>query len=177
MWIILCAILLLCVLVLINKKREGFTSLHILTIYNILMDKTTDGAEKMKLLKDPSLIINDVPITNIINSEKLSNEEKILKIKLYIDSLIDKRNAKPEHVNNTRIIDYDTFFNVIKILQNPDFDQDNEKVLEIKKLGLIDDQFDAVLNSKETDSLKIINVENPTKATLHSLINEIIFPS
>jgi hypothetical protein len=134
MWIILFAILLLCVLVFINKKREGFTSLHILTIYNILMDKTTDSEGKMKLLKDPSLIINDVPITSIINSENLSNEEKILKIKLHIDSLIDKRNAKPEHVDNVRIIDYDTFFNVIKI------------------------------------------IENPTKPTLHSLINEIIYP-
>ena len=112
MWIILFAILLLCLLVFINKKSEGFTASHALDIYTILMDQKTDSDEKIKKLLANIASVNDKTMEDIIKSDALSNKEKILKIKQHLDSLIDKRNAKPEHVNNTRIIDFNTFFHI-----------------------------------------------------------------
>ena len=177
MWLILFAILLLCVLVFINKKKEGFTASHALDIYTILMDQTTDSDEKIKKLLTNIASVNDKPMEDIIKSEELSNKEKILKLKQHLDSLIDKRNAKPEHVNNVRIINFDTFFHILKIMQGTEFNQDDEKILEIKKLSPCDDQFDAVLNSKDKDSLKIVNPDDTTKPSLQNLINEIIYPA
>ena len=178
MWIILFAILLLCVLVFINNKREGFTASHALNIYTILMDDKTDSDEKIKKLLANIVSVNDNTMEDIIKSETLSNKEKILKIKQYLDSLIDKRNAKPEHVNNTRIIDFDTFFHILKIMQGNEFDDDDEKILEIKKLIPFDDQFDAVLNDSDKDKLVKKDQDPPPLSTiqkLQDLINKIIY--
>jgi hypothetical protein len=176
MWIILCAILLLFLLVFINRKKEGFNSSQLLDIYTVLTDDSTTSDEKIKILAEPSFVINDSVIQNIVNSEMFSNNDKIIKIYGYLDELIDKRNNKPEYIDNERIIEFDIFFTILKIIQSTDFDTDNEKILEIKKLGFIDDAFDAIINSDIPDSLKIINTDLPKQPSLQNLINEIIYP-
>jgi hypothetical protein len=163
-------------LIFINRKREGFNTSQLLSIHSIISNDATDGDEKIKLLASPSFTINDSAIENIVNSEMFSNNEKILKIYAYFDELIDKRNEKPAYVENERIISFDNLFYVIKILQSTEFDEDTERILEIKKIGLIDDAFDAILNSDVSDSLKIINTESPNEPSLQNLINEIIYP-
>jgi len=175
MWIILFAILLLGILIFINRKREGFNTTQLLSIYTIITDDTTDGDEKIKLLADPSFTINDSVIENIVKSEVFSNNEKILKLYAYFDELIDKRNEKPAYVENERIIAFDNLFYIIKILQSTELEA-SEQILEIKKLGLIDDAFDAVLNSDMSDTLKIINVDDSKQPSLQNLINEIVYP-
>ena len=176
MWIILFAILLLGVLIFVNRKREGFNSSQLSEIHKILTDDTTDGDEKIKLLADPSFTINDSAIQNIVKAETFSNNEKLIKINAYFDELIDKRNEKPQYANNKVFIDFDKFFAILKIMQSTEFDNDTEKILEIKKLGLIDDAFDAIIINDMSDSLKLINTDNPKQPALQNLINEIISP-
>jgi hypothetical protein len=177
MWIILFAILLLFLLVFMNGKREGFNSSQLLDIYKVLTDDTTGNDEKIKLLADPSFTINDSAVENIVKSEMFSDNEKIIKIYAYLDELIDKRNDKLPYANNDKQIEFDHFFHILKIIQSSDYDDDTEKILEIKKLGLIDTAFDAVTNNNNiTDSLKIINADNPKQPSLQKLINEIIYP-
>lgn len=178
MWLILFAILLLCVLVFINKKKEGFTASHALDIYTILMDQTTDSDEKIKKLLTNIASVNDNTMEDIIKSDVLSNKEKILKIKQYFDSLIDKRNAKHYYRNQIRIIDFDTFFHILKIMQGNEFNEDDEKILEIKKLIPFDDAFDFVLNDSDKDKLVKKDEDPPPLSTiqkLQNLINEIIY--
>ena len=157
MWIILFAILLLCLLVFINKKSEGFTASHALDIYTILMDQKTDSDEKIKKLLANIASVNDKTMEDIIN-------------------------AKPEHVNNTRIIDFNTFFHILKIMQGNEFDQDEEKILEIKKLTPFDDQFDAVLNNTDIVVKPVVKKGDPEPQPptplqkLQDLVNEIIYP-
>lgn len=176
MWIILFAFLLLFLLVFMNTKREGFNTAQLLNIYNILTDKSTTGSEKIKRLEDPSVIINDSIIQNILKSTSFSDNEKLIKIFEYFDELIDKRNKKKTYKRNKIFINFDNLFNIIKIVQSSDFDTETEKILEIKKLGLIDDYFDAVLNSNLSDKLKLINEEDSAQPSIQNLINEIIFP-
>jgi len=177
MWIILCAILLLGLLVFMNRTREGFNSSQLLDIYKILTDDETGNDEKIKLLADPSFTINDSAIENIVKSEMFSDNEKIVKIYAYLDEIIDKRNDKPTYANNNKQIEFDHFFHILKIIQSSEYDNDTERILEIKKLGLIDTAFDAVINNAAiSDSLKIINEEDPKQPSLQNLINEIIYP-
>jgi hypothetical protein len=177
MWLVLLAIILLGVLVFINRKREGFNTSQLLTIYNILMDDTTSGDEKIASLSDTSLVINDSALENIIKSPSFSNNEKIIKIHEYFDQLIDKRNNNPKYIDNDENIDYENFFKVLKIVQSVDYDNDTEKILEIKKLGEIDDAFSEILNNPIlSDSLKIINTDDTTQPSIQNLINEIIYP-
>ena len=178
MWIILFAILLLGILVYMNRKREGFNSGQLLNIYDILTDDKTTSEEKIKLLGDPTYVLNasDVEIQNIVKKTGLSNNEKLIKIYAFLDLLIDQRNNKPAYLINKTNINFNNFFSIIKILQSGNFDNDTEKILEIKKMGKIDDAFEAVLNSTVTDSLKIINLEDTATPTLQNLINEIIYP-
>ena len=176
MWIILFAFLLLFLLVFMNTKREWFNTAQLLNIYNILTDKSTTGSEKIKRLEDPSVIINDSIIRNILKSTSFSDNEKLIKIFEYFDELIDKRNKKKTYKRNKIFINFDNLFNIIKIVQSSDFDTETEKILEIKKLGLIDDYFDAVLNSNLSDKLKLINEEDSAQPSIQNLINEIIFP-
>ena len=82
------------------------------------------------------------------------------------------------NVNNTRIIDFDTFFHILKIMQGNEFDDDDEKILEIKKLIPFDDQFDAVLNDSDKDKLVKKDQDPPPLSTiqkLQDLINKIIY--
>ena len=115
-------------------------------------------------------------IQNIVKAETFSNNEKLIKINAYFDELIDKRNEKPQYANNKVFIDFDKFFAILKIMQSTEFDNDTEKILEIKKLGLIDDAFDAIIINDMSDSLKLINTDNPKQPSLQNLINEIIYP-
>jgi hypothetical protein len=182
MWLVGLAIILLFFLILLGSLREGLTSPQLYEIQKIMNNVNISSDEKIKLLygDDASITILDAPILAILKDTNTDNEEKINALHDYFDGLVNERNNNPNSIykNIPDKISSDDFFLINNIINNPDFENDTEKVFQMNSLKIKEPTFAPLIdinNKTIADDVKLYGDGEYAGPTISSLINETLY--
>ena len=182
MWLVWLAIILLFFLILLGSLREGLTSIQTYEIQKIMNNVNISSDEKIKLLygEDASVTIVDEPILTILKDTNTDNEEKINALHDFFDNLVNERNNNPNSIykNVPDKISSDDFFLINNIINNPDFENDTEKINQLNNLKIKEPTFAPLVdiyNKTIADDVKLYGDGEYAGPTISSLINETLY--
>jgi len=182
MWLIWFATIILFCLVFFSSKREGLTSLQLYNIQNILNRTDIYPDDKIKYLYGnySEITIVDPPIIDILKDTSTNSEDKINSLQLYLDNLVNDRNNNPKSIYKRVLnkISTDDFYKINNIINNPDFENDTERIFQINALDIQEATFYNLVdinNTSISDQAKISGDGVYTGPTLTSLINQILY--
>jgi hypothetical protein len=176
MWLVWLAIIFLLILVLFPPSREGLTSKQLYDFQNIINDSKYSSDEKVNLIynENEDAHILDGPIIDIFKDSSLINEEKINNLQSYFVNLLDKRNNSYNYKTVPNKLSSEEFFKLNNML-NTEFENDTEKILQIKSIGIKEKTFNDIIDSTISDEAKFSGDDEYTGPTFSSLINEILY--
>jgi hypothetical protein len=179
MWLVWLAIILLFFLVMLSSLREGITSQQLFEVQNIINNADMKPDDKVKALygENASVSIVDIPIINILKNTTIDSEEKINLLKLYFINIVNERNKLPLYNSVPNKISSEKFFLLNDVINNPDFDNYEDKIIQIKSIDIKEKTFsDIIFNNSISDEVKIYGEDDFSGPTLSSLINEALLP-
>ena len=178
MWLVWLAIIILFILIFFIPSREGLSSKQLYDIQAIINDSKYSINEKADLIyynnEDASVL--DAPIINIFKNTSLTNEEKIIALQDYFVSFVNERNNNPNSIyrNIPDKLTSEEFFKLNNMI-NTSFENDTEKILQIKSIGIKEKTFNDIINTTISDEAKISGDEVYTGPTITALINQILY--
>jgi hypothetical protein len=178
MWLVWLAILLLFFLVFFSTLREGITSGQLYEVQSIINNPDMTPDDKVKALygENASVSIVDIPIINILKDTTINSENKINSLKLYFINIVNERNKLPLYNSVPNKISSEKFFLLNDVINNPDFDNYSDKIIQIKSIDIKEKTFsDVIFNNSITDEVKIYGEDGFNGPTLSSLVNDVLF--
>jgi hypothetical protein len=176
MWLVWLAILLLFFLVFFSTLREGLTSKQLYDFQAIINESKYSPEEKVNAIyydnQDASIL--DLPIINIFKDSSLTNEDKLLALQDYFVSIVNERNSHSIYTNIPNKITSEEFFKLNNML-NTSFENDTEKILQIKSIEIKEKTFNDIINMTISAEAKISGNDEYAGPTFTSLINDTLY--